>query len=82
MSRRAIWLTVFLTTTVAAVGEELWAALDTSPTTVPWTSLVVDNVPMWIGLPIVIAFAVWLPIHFYIYWRRKQSEKRHTPMGK
>jgi hypothetical protein len=73
VTRRAVWLTVFLTTTVAAVGEELWAALDNSPSTVPWTELLTD-LPWWITMPAALTLSVWLPLHL-AYWYRQRRRK-------
>jgi hypothetical protein len=54
------------------VGEELWFALDDSPDTVPLTVIVVDHVPMWLGFPLIVVFAVWLVVHFWTWWRRRR----------
>jgi hypothetical protein len=68
MTRRTLWLAVFLPTTLAAVGEELWAALDHDPDTVPWTELLTD-LPPWLTLPAAVLLSVWLTPHL-IHWYR------------
>src|SRR5438045_7488248 len=72
MSRRTIWITLFLATTVAAVGEELLASFDRSPATVPWTELLTD-LPWWVTMPAALLLSIWLPLHLASWYRRRRA---------
>lgn len=71
MSRRKAWLAVFLPITAAAVGMECWAGLDSSDDTVPWTDLVVGNVPAPVTLAAIAILTAWLAPHFVDHYRAK-----------
>lgn len=71
MTRRTAWIVGFLAGFVAWIVAEVWAAFDSSTNTVPLTNIIVEHVPMWLGFPLIVAFAVWLVLHFWIYWRRR-----------
>jgi hypothetical protein len=62
---------VFLTLTAAPIAMELLAALDSSPDTVPWTQLISTWVPWPVALGAYVALAVWLPVHFWVHYRRR-----------
>jgi hypothetical protein len=64
VSRRQVFTTAFLAVTALAVGGELWAALDSSPDTVPWTNLIADNVPWPVTATAIAILITWLPSHF------------------
>lgn len=64
---KALWLVGFLGTFAAWLTEEIWAAYDADPNTIPLTNFLVDHVPGWVLLPAIAAFAVWLVAHFWIY---------------
>jgi hypothetical protein len=70
MSKRAVWVTGFLSVTALAVGAELWAALDDSPDTVPWTNLIAQYVPWPITAAAIAILVAWLPTHFIHAYRR------------
>ena len=63
MSRK-IWTAVFLALTAGALGMELWAGLDNSPDTVPWTELISTYIPQPITVTALTVLATWLPVHF------------------
>lgn len=62
--KRTIWIAAFLAVTLAAVGMELWAALDQSGNTVSWTELISQYVPEAIATFAIAALIAWLPGHF------------------
>jgi hypothetical protein len=64
---KALWLVGFLGTFGLWLAEEIWAAYDADPNTVPLTNFLVDNVPGWILFPVILTFAVWISAHFWIY---------------
>ena len=64
------WAIGFLGITALAVFLELFAAFDGNPNTLPWTDFIVTYIPVWIGLPIVILFAIWLIAHFIKNYHR------------
>lgn len=70
MSRRSIWTVVFLALTGAAIGMELWAGLDSSPNTVPWTDLLSRYVPAPITFAAITILCAWLPGHFTKAYQR------------
>lgn len=78
MSRRSIWTAVFLSLTGGAIGMELLAAFDDSPSTVPWTSYLI-SLPWWVLAPLVLAFVGWLPVHLWL--AKKRREKRSGALG-
>jgi hypothetical protein len=61
---RKVWTIVFLALTGGALGMELWAGLDSSPTTVPWTELISGYIPQPITMTALTVLATWLPAHF------------------
>lgn len=67
-----IWTVIFLTLTAAPIGMELVAGLDRNPNTVPWTDLIVGYVPWELALAVYGALALWVPIHFWVRYRRKK----------
>lgn len=64
LNRRAVITGAFLTVTVTAVGMEVWFATDSDPDTLPWTTLLVDNVPGPIILAAVAVLTSWIGPHF------------------
>ena len=69
--RRKIWISSFVAVTAAAVGMELWAVLDRSKDTVPWTDLTVRFVPAAVTTAAVGWLVAWLPGHFrHVYSRQ------------
>lgn len=75
MITKTKWTIGFLLVTIIAVAMELWAVYDGSPDTQPWTTLYINNIPMWIGVPIVVFFATWLVKHFYTYYKNRKVNK-------
>jgi hypothetical protein len=74
-----IWTVVFLALTAAPITMELVAGLDTDPNTVPWTQLITRYVPWELALALYAALAAWLPIHFYVRYRRKGGRRSGAP---
>ncbi len=72
MSRRAVWTLAFLGVTAVAIVAELWASFDSDPNTDPWTDLIVRHVPAEVTFALIGALCLWLPLHFWIRYRRKQ----------
>lgn len=69
--RRWLWIVVFMSVTVAALGMECWASWDGSDSTVPWTELIVRYVPGELLVAVIGAMFVWIPAHFWRRYRRK-----------
>lgn len=65
----------FLGVTVLAIITELIFAFDGNTDTHPWTDLIVEYVPWELGLAAFGALLLWVPIHFYVRYRRKQKKK-------
>jgi hypothetical protein len=82
MSRRTAWIAGFLAWFVAWIGLELLGAFDSRAWTVPLTDIIVASVPMKYGFPAIVAFAVWLVAHFWIYWRRRRRAETPTVPGR
>lgn len=78
MSRRAWWISGFLGVTAVAVGAELLAAFDSSPSTVPWTELLTD-LPWWVTMPAALLLSLWLPAHLAYWYRRRRAESPTVP---
>jgi len=75
MNKKTKWIISFLGVTALAVAMELWAVFDKSPDTIPWTTLFIDNVPVRIGVAIVVFFAGWLVNHFITNYKNKKVYK-------
>ncbi len=71
---RLEWGAVFLGTTALVVGEELYAAFDSNPNTVPWTGYIAAQ-PWWLITLETLVFFVWWPIHIYRAW---QAHRQHV----
>lgn len=74
---RRIWMIVFLALTGGALGMELWAGLDSSPTTVPWTDLISGYVPQPITLTVLAVLSTWLPAHFLHHYVGEVPQDRY-----
>lgn len=72
MNTRTRWRAAFLAVTALAVVMELVAALDGNPATDPWTDLIVAYVPAEVAALVFGTLAVWLPVHFWRRYRRRQ----------
>lgn len=72
------WTIVFLALTAGALGMELWAGLDSSPTTVPWTDLISGYVPQPITLTALAVLSTWLPAHFLHHYVGEKPDQRYT----
>jgi hypothetical protein len=81
VSKRGGWIAGFLTVTGIALGAECWASWDSSPDTVPWTELIVTYVPGEVTLAVVGALIAWVPVHFFVRYRRKGREVRRDSAG-
>lgn len=53
---------------------ELIYAFDGHGDSWPWTELIVRYVPWELALAAYGALALWVPIHFYVRYRRKQKK--------
>ena len=65
------WTVIFLGITALAIFLELLAVFDKNPNTLPWTSYVATYIPVWIGLPLIVGFAIWLVVHFVNRYRKQ-----------
>jgi hypothetical protein len=75
---RKVWTIIFLVLTGGALGMELWAGLDSSSTTVPWTELISGYVPQPITLTALAVLSTWLPVHFAHHYVGSAPEQRYT----
>jgi hypothetical protein len=66
------WRIAFLGLTGLVIGMELFAACDSSPATRPWTTEIVSAVPMEVTFAAIGALVLWVPIHFWLAYRRKR----------
>jgi hypothetical protein len=76
MSRKVRWVAAFLAVTAAALGAECWASWDGDPDTMPWTDLIVQYVPGEVTLAALGALLAWLPVHFFVRYRRRARGRR------
>jgi hypothetical protein len=72
---RNVWRVAFLGVTSLALVMELWASFDGNPDTDPWTYLIVGYVPWELALAAFGALLLWVPIHFYVRYRRKAQRR-------
>ena len=70
---KKIWIKSFLGITGIAIVMELIAAFDKNEDTIPWTLLIVENIPPIIGLPIIFSFVIWLIIHFFNAYKKNKK---------
>lgn len=75
MTKRQVWQAAFLGATGLAVGMELWAVLDGSDDTEPWTALIVEHVPPEWTAAAVGGLSVWLGVHFYRAYRKREGKR-------
>lgn len=71
MSGRKVKTAGFLTATAIAIGWELVASFDNDVDTVPWTDLIVENIPAELTIAAIGALILWLPAHFGLRYYRK-----------
>lgn len=73
------WRVAFLGVTALvgalALTMELVFSFDGDPATEPWTVLIVDHVPPEIAVAIFGALVAWLPVHFWIRYRRRAKAR-------
>lgn len=66
-----LWTWIFLPLTAVAVIGELVAAFDTTDVTAPWTDYITTYLPPWLTFGLVGVLTVWLPIHFWLEYKRR-----------
>jgi hypothetical protein len=71
MSPATRWRILFLGLTAIVIGMEIWASADGDPNTRPWTDEIVGVVPMEVTFALIGALVLWVPIHFWVRYRRK-----------
>lgn len=71
---RTRWRAGFLAVTALAIVLECVAAFDSRPDTDPWTDLIVAYVPGEVAALAFGALALWLPVHFYLRYRRRARD--------
>lgn len=77
LTRRGKWLTgAFLTVTGLALATEVLFAFDGNTDTHPWTDLIVAYVPWEAAVAVFGALLLWVPIHFYVRYARKEAKIR------
>lgn len=70
------WKSVgFLASTALVLGWEVFASFDGDDSTYPWTDLIVQYVPGEIVALVIGGLATWLPVHFWIRYKRKASKE-------
>lgn len=84
MSKRNLWRLGFLGVTVLALTGELVASFDSSEETEPWTVLIITFIPWEVGVAALGALVLWVPIHFYVRYRKKHKRvvTREEPVPK
>lgn len=70
--KRIVWTVIFLTITLVAIVMEVVAGIFHPAGTIPWTEYLAQYVPWPIQLAAYVAFAAWLPFHF---WRADQKRR-------
>jgi len=75
VSKRHVFRWVFLAVTVVALAAELWASFDSSDQTEPWTDLITTYVPGEVTAAAIGALVLWLPIHFWLRYKRKAEKE-------
>lgn len=77
--RRVLWRWLFLGVTVLAIVMELVAALDRNDQTEPWTELISTYVPSEVAMLVFGALVAWLPLHFFLAYRRNRKGNSDGP---
>lgn len=80
--KRNAWRIGFLAVTALAVMLELVASFDSDPETDPWTDLLVRYVPMEVTFAAIGALLLWLPLHFWLRYRRRAALQRQGEEGR
>lgn len=73
MSGKHLFRWAFLAVTVVALGAELFASFDGNNDTEPWTALLVEYVPAPVTYSAIGILVLWLPLHFYRRYKRKNQ---------
>lgn len=74
MTRRGKGFTAtFLIITGLALVTEVLFAFDGNSDTHPWTDLIVSYVPWELATAVFGALLLWVPIHFYVRYKRKRK---------
>lgn len=68
-----LWTWTFLPLTALVVAMEIYASLDTTDATTPWTLYVVRYIPPWITFAAVGILIAWLPAHFIHEYRKARG---------
>jgi hypothetical protein len=74
--QRNLWRTGFLLVTAGALIMECAAAWDGNPNTDPWTDLITTYVPWQLALAVFGALVLWVPVHFWVAYRRRAKRKQ------
>ena len=80
MTKRVRWTLVFLPLTALPIGLELWAGLDHSDNTIPWTDYISTYVPWPVALAAFLILAWWLPPHFVEHYQMQAREKKRQQL--
>jgi len=68
MKTKNKWRYTFLGVGIVWVLMELFAMWDRNPETEPFTIIVVETIPWFIGFPVIAFFGLWLIFHFWQYY--------------
>jgi hypothetical protein len=75
LTRKLFLRWAFLIITGLAVVWELVASFDSSANTEPWTDLIADHVSPWITFSVIGVLVLWLPLHFWQRYKRKEQSE-------
>lgn len=70
--KKYVWRILFLGTGFLWVALELLSIFDGNANTEPLTVLIVENIPMVVGLPLILGFSAWLAHHFIEKYKKRQ----------
>lgn len=83
LTRRGKWFTaVFLTLTAGALVTEVLFAFDGNTDTHPWTDLIINYVPWQFAVAIFGALLLWVPVHFFAGYTKRERKIRESEREK
>lgn len=67
------WSWGYLGALIIFLFFEFIAIFDKNPNTLTLTNWVISNVPIWITMPVISVFGIWLFIHFKKYYEKQKN---------
>ena len=64
MISKKTWITTFLSITGLAIAFEIFAVTNPNDNFIPWTQMIVENIPYELTFLVIFGLGGWLIVHF------------------